>query len=69
MQQLLDAGADVDSHDNHDRAALVAATASGHDSVVLLLLGHKADINARRAYRGHLCMLQHSMAIFLLFVF
>lgn len=52
VQQLLDAGADVNYHNDHDRAALVAAAASGHDSVVLMLLDHKADINAQGAYWG-----------------
>lgn len=52
VQQLLDAGADVNSHDDHDRAALAAAAASGHDSVVRLLLSHEADINAQGAYWG-----------------
>lgn len=53
VQQLLDAGADVNAKWGY-RTALYAASEEGHEKVVRLLLDHGADVNARDRYGGAL---------------
>ena len=50
LRTMLDAGADIDAHDDHGQTALMNAARDGHTKVVRLLVERGADLNHTAKY-------------------